>query len=87
MFRSLSAIWPGSDTPSRQATFGGATTVSKSILGAAPSATDGAGLTEVPTGHGYSRPWLLRIEPREDGSITVSDIRPRPLYLLAVEGR
>jgi len=51
------------------------------------TATDGARLTEVPTGHGYSRPWPLHLEANQDGSITVSDIRPRLLYLLAVEGR
>ena len=47
--------------------------------------TRGQRLREVPTGHGYSRPWPLTIEPQNDGSIRVSHIRPRLLYLLAVE--
>jgi len=47
--------------------------------------TRGKTLREVPTGHGYSRPWPLQIEPQDDGSITVSHIRPRLLYLLAVD--
>jgi len=51
------------------------------------TATNGALLREVPSGHGYSRPWPLRVEAQGDGSITVSDLRPRLLYLLAVEGR
>jgi len=51
------------------------------------TATNGAVLREMPTGHAYSRPWPLRIEAQGDGSITVSDIRPRLLYLLATEGR
>jgi hypothetical protein len=50
------------------------------------SATGGARLVEVPTGHGYSRAWPLHLEAKPDGSITVSDVRPRLLYLLAVNG-
>lgn len=47
--------------------------------------TRGRSLREVPTGHGYSQPWPLTIEAQTDGSIRVSHIRPRLLYLLEVD--
>ncbi|MBI2299693.1 MAG: hypothetical protein HYU66_12255 [Armatimonadetes bacterium] len=50
------------------------------------TATGGRTLSELPAGHGYSRPWPLKIGAPEADAVTVSDIRPRVLYLLQVAG-